>query len=224
MVSLPNDMVAEVLARVAASSITDLCSCKLSCNSLRQIAKDKDVLQRVSLEKVFSVFSWHRRKDAEKFLIECQNSDNPEALFHAGVVQWLRDVRVEEGIENLERAASLSHKGAAYALGIILLCSGDEACKQKGMKLINDLKSKLVDCRRKLRDVVRMIFGIRNDNILRNKPTFYCMQVRHKKCMICPWKAKDYEDDEVDNLLCEGCRCNREIKFFHEWLPQSITS
>ncbi|KAK8693041.1 hypothetical protein V6N13_070640 [Hibiscus sabdariffa] len=106
--SLPNELIAEVLARVAAISASDLFNVVLrcvflfpscvvfsfmsmknilvliSCKVFHRIAGDDYILRHVSLEK-FPVIPWGSTEQAF-FLDKCKRSGHPEALYREGVV------------------------------------------------------------------------------------------------------------------------------------------
>ncbi|XP_027083569.1 putative F-box protein At1g67623 [Coffea arabica] len=83
--SLPREVLADVLARVAASSSTDLFWAKLCCKLFSEVLEGNNVYQRVSLDK-FEIVPWHKNHRVSKFLKKCRQSKNPEALYRKGVV------------------------------------------------------------------------------------------------------------------------------------------
>jgi len=52
IISLPNDMLIEVLTKVASSSFTDLFKAKLTCSDLWGLAEEDHIFQQVLLEKI----------------------------------------------------------------------------------------------------------------------------------------------------------------------------
>ncbi|KAL7170107.1 hypothetical protein ACSBR2_035039 [Camellia fascicularis] len=75
-------------------------------------------------------------------------------------------MRIESGLESLNRAASSGHRGALYVLSIIFLFSEDDDFKKQGIRILCNIhkskptsgKRRLIrECRDKLREIVRMI-------------------------------------------------------------------
>jgi hypothetical protein len=67
IISLPNDMLIEVLTKVASSSFNDLFKAKISCSDLCRLADDDQIFQQLSLKKI-SLF-WP--KNSEVTFLRC---------------------------------------------------------------------------------------------------------------------------------------------------------
>ncbi|KAK8703052.1 hypothetical protein V6N13_021382 [Hibiscus sabdariffa] len=209
--SLPNELIAEVLARVAAISVSDLFNVVLSCKVFHRIAGDDYILRHVSLEK-FPVIPWGSTEQAF-FLDKCKRSGHPEALYREGVIGYFSFGKVEEGLNCLNNAAKAGHLGASYVLGVILLCV--EETEEEGRQLFNHVKAErgIRESRKKLKDIVSVTW---RKMVLKPKSNSCPMQEQHRRRGGWP----DDSDDEVD---CEACGCHLEIIFVCSLLRGIIT-
>ncbi|EOY22887.1 hypothetical protein QQP08_010160 [Theobroma cacao] len=211
--SLPNELMTEVLARVAAYSFHDFFDVKLSCKVFHQIADDKYILQHVSLEK-FPVTPWCSTKQSF-FLEKCKRSGHPEALYREGVVEHFSFARVEEGLNCLNSAAKVGHLGASYVLGVILLCTEEPDQEQDGRRLLKLEKSKkgVRESRKKLNDTIRNIWL---NNLLEGKPNCCPMRDQHRR-------RRGWPSDNEDDVDCEACGCDLEVIFVCNLLRGILT-
>nr|XP_027060848.1 putative F-box protein At1g67623 [Coffea arabica] len=125
ILSLPTEVLSEVLARVASSSSADLFRAKLCCKLFNEVSEAKNIYQRVSLDR-FEIVPWPKNHKVSRFLKKCRQSKNPEALYRKGVVDFFSDKHEDSALENLEEAANSGHADAAYALGIIYIFVGGD--------------------------------------------------------------------------------------------------
>ncbi|GAV79122.1 F-box-like domain-containing protein [Cephalotus follicularis] len=202
--SLPNDLVLEILARVAASSFTDILNAKLSCKFLNEIANNDYIYQQVSLEKV-PVIPWWPNKQTSSFLDRCKKSGNVEALYRQGVIEYLSACNLESGLMYLRMATNSGHLGASYVLGVVLLCNNDD--DEEGINFLNIVHNNVQgfeECRQQLQEVTTCLWF---NNYLVPKPNNCLMQNEHLK------KQRGWPTDNENVIQCEACRCHREIKF-----------
>ncbi|KAH7570434.1 hypothetical protein JRO89_XS05G0106200 [Xanthoceras sorbifolium] len=124
--SLPKDLLANVLARVASDSIADLFNVELSCKDLHEMGNDDYVLQHACMDS-FPVASWPVSDEASSFMKRCKESSNAEALFRQGMFEYFSLSQMKSGLALLKRAAKKEHVEATYVCGIILLqyCGSD---------------------------------------------------------------------------------------------------
>ncbi|KAI3741099.1 hypothetical protein L1987_58766 [Smallanthus sonchifolius] len=97
--SLPQDLLVDVLARVASSSFTDVFNAKLSCKDFPESTKDDYIFQCISIDK-FPLTHWFPPSEQVlSFLTHCFNS---ESLLRKGMIDYFKRVvpRVY-GTENL---------------------------------------------------------------------------------------------------------------------------
>ncbi|XP_071918927.1 putative F-box protein At1g67623 [Coffea arabica] len=210
ILSLPTEVLSEVLARVASSSSTDLFSAKLCCKLFNEVSDADTIYQRVSLQK-FEIVPWHKN-DKEHF----GKSGSREIEIQE--VDYFSDKHVDSALECLEEAANSGHPDAAYALGIIYIFVGTDELKRRGIRLLSGLKkSRFLQggvklCRDNLRALLRMIW-VKNPVFL--NPTPICCAMTHeRKTSSWPMDA-----DDVEESTCEGCACDEEIGAICAALP-----
>ncbi|KAL2529584.1 putative F-box protein [Forsythia ovata] len=115
--TIPIELSSDIMARVAANSLTDITNVKLSCKVLNEIAEDPYVYQNVSLKK-FRVVQWKSlSKEETAFLNKCSEFGNPEFLYRKGVVDYFSRNELDSAYECLRNAASRGHIGALYRIG-----------------------------------------------------------------------------------------------------------
>ncbi|KAK6145460.1 hypothetical protein DH2020_022280 [Rehmannia glutinosa] len=206
--SIPNELISEVLSRVAASSLTDMFNAKLSCKILNEIAEEKQVYQRVSLDK-FPIVPWKPLNEKQQvFLNKCQQSENPDFMYRQAVLDYFNKTDLRSACQHLEKAVKLGHIGSQYLTCIILILCGDDELIKAGIKILCDFrKSKFTKrilkfCRKKLIKILRQMW-VKN-YLLIQPPTFCSTPNQHQ------WKSQWSEDDE--NIKCEACIADREIR------------
>ncbi|KAL6185968.1 hypothetical protein ACLB2K_042090 [Fragaria x ananassa] len=129
--SLPNELLLEVIAKVALNSFDDLCRMRQSCKEINKAGQDDYVFQHVSLDK-FRFNPLRKRKRYLELLRSCGKCGNAEALYRQGVLELfnLKEFDFESGFECLKKAAARGHREATYVhvlsrelvrLGMVLL-------------------------------------------------------------------------------------------------------
>ncbi|KAJ7979073.1 F-box protein [Quillaja saponaria] len=111
--SLPNELLQQVLARVAATSFSDIYNAKLSCKAFLGAAEDDFIFEHISMDK-FPRNSWDPSNKVFSFLKRCLQSGNAEALYRKGMMDYFSDLQIESGRECLKRAAQKGHMEAKY--------------------------------------------------------------------------------------------------------------
>ncbi|KAG2706746.1 hypothetical protein I3760_05G116700 [Carya illinoinensis] len=224
IISLPDELLTEVLAEVGSASFTDLYNAKLSCKDFLKLSEEDQIFQRVSLDK-FSAIPCSANPKISSFLERCKECRNPESLYRQGMLDYFHQGMTESGLEYLKRAAEKGHMEATYVYSIILLCLGDDndghrKSKLKGMEILSSLKAKserqiMKECREKIKRMMWICMWSPKKNIIVRRQQS-CL--RKEPCKIQKitngWLATDEEVDEHDEVLCESCRCNREITWF----------
>ncbi|KAL9231522.1 hypothetical protein vseg_006744 [Gypsophila vaccaria] len=222
---LPIDMIVEIVARVGATSATDLFRCKQTCKILNEIVEEKKVLQQVAIKSLIP-YTWRNQDKAQSYIDRCRNCDNPEALYQLGMEQYFSQFLIIEGMKNLEKAMALKHKEAIYALGLILMCRSDNESKTKGVELLLNLMNtikgeEIIDLRWNLRNLMHILrwrsLNVENmDDVssLVVPPKMTCTLGELHEIESC-WEKADYYDGKIeDNVRCEECKCWREVNFF----------
>lgn len=109
------------------------------------------------------------------------------------------------------------HEAASYAMAIILIFFGGDMKQKgitylKGMKKSRNLEGRIGYCRESLRRIIRRIW-VKNPLVLNERPK--CCTMQHKKAK--GWTR--YQFDRDDNT-CEACKCDEEIAYICDALPQ----
>jgi poly(3-hydroxyalkanoate) synthetase len=82
---LSNNMLTEVLTKVASSSFTDLFKAKLTCRDLYWLAEEDHIFQQASLENI--PHSWCTNAEV-MFLKRYKKSRNPDAIFREDMLGY----------------------------------------------------------------------------------------------------------------------------------------
>ncbi|KAG8367723.1 hypothetical protein BUALT_Bualt16G0102600 [Buddleja alternifolia] len=216
--TIPRELLSEVLARVASDSFTDIFNAKLSCKGFYDIAEDTHVYQHMSLNN-FPIVAWTPITEKQQsFLTKCKECDNPELLYRQAVVNYFNDERSESTIRCLDKACKLGHIGATYAKCIVMLFSDDAEMKEKGVKLLGNMKKdrcsrrELKEGRDKLIETLSWIW-VKNPH-LKHRPIYCTTRDDHKT-------KKDWPDDvEEEGIHCQACSADEEISLISGVFPQ----
>jgi hypothetical protein len=223
---LPNDMLTEVLTKVASSSFTDLFKAKLTCRDLCRLVEDDHIFQQASLENI--LHSWCT--NAEVMLLKrCKESGNPDAIFREGMHEYFTSKNPEFGLKLLETTHEKGHIEATYIYSIILICLGSQL-KHQSLQILSSLLfcklrgSKIKECRRRIKGHVQAMWI--NNRIARGQEP-YC-HVETCRNRITPnssvarqsgWNSGDYvEDDDERFTCCMYCQCEHEAYLFCKML------
>jgi hypothetical protein len=132
---LPNDMLTEVLTKVASSFFTDLFKAKLTSKDLCGLAEDDHIFQQASLENIPHYWC----TNAEVMLLKrCKESGNPTAIFREGMHGYFTSKNLELGLKLIETAHKKGHIEATYIYSIILICLGGQL-KHQGLQILSSL-------------------------------------------------------------------------------------
>ncbi|PON32124.1 F-box domain containing protein [Parasponia andersonii] len=207
--SIPSEMVVEILARLAASSMTDFFKTKSSCKLFYEVADDDYIYRQISVEELaFKILHW--TKEESSFYNRCMESGNLEALYHQGVHKYFTyHLENVSGLDLLKRAACAGHHGASYVLGIMdLLCHDGDEFTKRGRKILSNIKTSLqmLECRRKLQRSACYKWRLQNKDSVRRPKLLSCPFQDRKRSLWCL-----YDEDDRDNLHCETCILNREM-------------
>ncbi|KAM7487180.1 hypothetical protein LguiB_024664 [Lonicera macranthoides] len=226
IVSLPADVLTEVLGRVASSSFTDLFNAKLCCRDFLGAAEEDYILEHISIDK-FPVIPWFTRDEEICFLNRCKEKGNPEALYRQGMIEYFNSRNMDLGLEYLKRATDKGHVEASYAYGVILVSRGGESA-QNGLKVLNSLKSgsgtksrssRIKECRRRTKEVIRTMWI--NNYVVRQLNTgMCCHQKSEGTCTRINGRSWTNYDDEEDHevMACDACRWDQEVVSFCKML------
>ncbi|XP_050130276.1 putative F-box protein At1g67623 [Malus sylvestris] len=223
--SLPNEVLVQVLARVASRSFDDLYSAKLSCKNFNESAQDDHIFEHVDISK-FPLVSWRASEKRTRFLKRCRDLGNAEALYRQGMCDLFTSKRIEPaGIESLKRAASKGHVEATYVYGAILVCCGGDS-RQKGLELLYSLnchKSRglsVTECREKIKELIWNTMWV-NREVIGRIVEAHDENAAMKACNDCgdpqgPYTIKQGWDFDDHNKFsnCNSCRWHQEVNIF----------
>lgn len=210
--SLPNDLLIEVLAKVAASSYIDLIQAKLATKDFLEASNDGYVFRHVSLRN-FRKLLWNNSPEFWSFIENCNNNENPESLYRKGMLEFFTHCREASGLGYLKLSAQKGYVDACYVYGIIMYASN---VKDDGLKYLKNcemkLEYKMSECRRRVKSFVWCLW-VNNKICLSENGERYCSNVKNN-CMINEkrkgWDWND-EDDYYGEHACEECKWNGEV-------------
>ncbi|XP_076956587.1 F-box protein At2g35280-like [Bidens hawaiensis] len=212
--SLPQELLVDVLARVASASFTDLFNAKLSCKEFMDSTTDDYISQCISIDK-FPIMQWLPPSTrAHSFLTDCFNKGNPESLFRHGMFDYFKEADIESGLEYLKRAVDKGHPEAIYVYGMILLSRGDQS-SQCGLHLLNSMNFSrsyswnVQDCRSKVRSILGQMWI--NNPVTLEKVNTKCRKQDH----IIRFERRGWSLDEDEEIAsCDTCLWYRELIYF----------
>ncbi|KAL0385812.1 UNVERIFIED_CONTAM: hypothetical protein Sradi_2975500 [Sesamum radiatum] len=188
-----------------------------SCKDFHEAAEDTYVYQHMSLDN-FPLVAWKPLTEKEQaFFTKCQDCRNPEIPYRQAVLDYFSGKRPQSALGHLRRALDANHIGALYVTGIILLFSGDDELKACGVKLMAGMKKskyvrgKLKEHRDKLKSMLRSMWV--ENPALRRRPVCCSRQDKHRR-------RSSWVDMIDEDMHCEGCNVDCEIKFLVDNLPQ----
>ncbi|KAK7292131.1 hypothetical protein RIF29_07848 [Crotalaria pallida] len=217
-ISLPKNLITNIVARVASHSLADLVNLKRCCKDFLDAAEDDFAYKHVSLLHKFPLFPWRPLNDKKlSFLKRCKESQNMDTLFREGLLEYLRGEKIS-GLRILKIVALKGHKEAKYVYGMIMLSSEDEELRKEGLEHMRFLRESkcVIRCRGKVEKLVQ--YAWKKNILLHNKKTL-C----HNKSICKGWRPRegrwlllDDEDDNNDNInMCEYCRWDQELELFN---------
>ncbi|XP_042504702.1 putative F-box protein At1g67623 [Macadamia integrifolia] len=211
--TLPEELLTEVLARVGSSAVTDLFNVKKSCKGFYKAGEDREVLRRVSLEKLPAV-PWE--DSYREFIRQCEDRGNPEALFKRGMVEYFSSKNQVLGIEFLKKATCLGHEEAAYMLGLILLCTNHPS-KSQALEILKKLEqgspsTKIQKWRKRSKEIIREMWTSTGSL---PQPEPMCTS------LFCKRNGSNsgwLSEEDVEPPSCEACKWDQEIFFIRNVL------
>ncbi|XP_049369352.1 putative F-box protein At1g67623 [Solanum verrucosum] len=231
--SLPNELLSEIVARVASSSFLDYINVKFSCKIFNGVSNDPYVYRHISLEEFpIGGCSWKSENEENEnklslFMRTCMESGNPEALYRKGVVDFFRKERPEYAMKYLVKAAEAGHIGAEYVVSLIQVLMGEEVLKNNGIVAIGRMKATkpnrraLAEFRKNLVDILSNIWILNPIVFLGRQNSNWC-SLHHKRSYKNKWRqwpSFDTDDDEDADFCCYACSCDEEIAHLVNILP-----
>ncbi|PHT65465.1 hypothetical protein T459_29890 [Capsicum annuum] len=116
--SLPNELLTDIVARVASRSFKNFINVKLSCKVFDELANERYVYQKATLVD-FPIAPWEKQTQEKiskvnSFMELCRECENTEALYRKGVLDYFKDDEAEVALEFLKRAENGGHVGACF--------------------------------------------------------------------------------------------------------------
>ncbi|TMW90579.1 hypothetical protein EJD97_015527 [Solanum chilense] len=224
--SLPNELLTDIVARVASFSFKSFINIKLSCKVLNEISNERYIYQKATLVD-FPIEPLWQKETEEKinkvtsFMELCRECGNTEALYRKGVMDFFKNNRPDFAVELLKQAAKGGHIGALYVIGIIGVFLGGEF-KRKGVMLIGNMKETKTlrkvtrECRKSLEEILKNIW-VKNPLVLGERPTRCTIQHQHR-ARRNGWPL-DSDNEQID-FHCHACSCDVEISYIVSVLPR----
>ncbi|KAF2588537.1 hypothetical protein F2Q70_00039153 [Brassica cretica] len=122
--SLPQELLAEILARVASSSVEDISHCLTVSRTISSAVQDDHVIKRLNLrpQAMNPMLTFHRY---QHLMVKAINSDNPAAHYTEGIKQFFTYDNRTIGLLHLKKSAGGSYDNGAYLYGILMSCMGN---------------------------------------------------------------------------------------------------
>lgn len=125
--SLMDDLLVEILTKVASHSFHDPYSEKMVCNKFNQLTKNDRIFEHINIrifEMVNLLTSWSRDEKVFNFLKSCRECNNFEALYSQKMRCYFGYNNSELGIKSLKTVIPKDYQAATYIYGVILVCHG----------------------------------------------------------------------------------------------------
>ncbi|KAF8096419.1 hypothetical protein N665_0309s0045 [Sinapis alba] len=189
--SLPQDLLGEILSRVASSSREDIRNCLTVSRTISEAVQDDRVFKNLSLrQQAMNPLSTYGRY--HQLMERCLRSENPAAHFIEGIKHFFVQDSTTMGLFHLKKSSEGSYDNGTYLYGLLLLCTGN---RQEGRMSLRSLgwevnKRRADRCWRATRLSLRNIIIIpKNEytaNLTMNRPPQNChlddLDTRCRRC------------------------------------------
>lgn len=189
--SLPQDLLGEILSKVAHHSCSDIRVCMQVSPRLTEAVHDYRVYKSLNL-RMLAMNPLDTIDNYQPLMEICLRNGNPEAHYIEGIKEYFYNHNTTNGLLHLQQSADGSYKEGIYLYGIVMLCRGNI---EEGKSYIDKLgwkeNKKTADrCWRKVQISLRDIFVVKKrryrQSLRNNKPPRRChrndMDNRCKKC------------------------------------------
>jgi hypothetical protein len=222
--TLPNDLLVNIVGKVASRSMTDLCKIKLSCKEFLNASKDGYVYQHATMDKFALVpLPWFTDEKETSFLSRCKESGNLEIIYREGMVQYFSTLMVDVGLKNLKKAALEGHHEAKYVYSMLLMANwDDEEGRKLGFDLFGELKNStgitIVGCRKRVKSFIQSMW-VKNVVVAQNQGLSLCCsstchnpETEKVVKKHSTWFMDEFDNDDVG--VCKYCDGNYEFSLF----------
>jgi len=224
--ALPDELLANIVGKVATFSMADLFKITLSCKDFCKALKDPHVYQHAALDKFALIpLPWFTDEKETMFLSRCREMGNLEIIYREGMVQYFSTLMINLGFENLKNAALGGHYEAKYVYSMLLMANIEDGEGRKlGFDLFGELKNStcisLVSCRKRVRSFIQSMW-VRNSVVVPNQELSLCCSSTCQSSggeekvvkKHSTWKPVDEFDNDV-SFSCKYCDGNYELGLF----------
>lgn len=189
--ALPNDLLRDIITRVARFSRRDVRQVMQSSPELAKHAPHKEVYKCLNLKPIAKNPSW-AINNYKQLMERCLASGNIEAHYIKGIQAYFQENNTITGLEHLKISADGLYDDAIYLYGILMLCRGQTI---EGISYLDKLewekdKSRGDRCWRHIKRSLQGMTFIRKrcyiTSLRNNKPNRRCnlndMDTRCNKC------------------------------------------
>ncbi|ESQ33197.1 hypothetical protein EUTSA_v10005441mg, partial [Eutrema salsugineum] len=188
--ALPQDVLGDILSRVAQSSRRDVQQCMTVSSELAEAANDTRVYNKLNL-KPLAMNPLTTLNKYKALMVKCLDSGNGEAHYIEGIKEYFY-YNNDAGLHHLRLSAANSYEDGIYLYGLIMFCRGEIEEGKKYLDMLQWQKSKIRadHCWRNNKISLRGIHVIKKalyrNTMRNNKPPRRCnlndMDTRCKKC------------------------------------------
>ncbi|CAN6876937.1 unnamed protein product [Brassica oleracea] len=117
-------LLAEILARVASSSVEDISHCLTVSRTISSAVQDDHVIKRLNLrpQAMNPILTCYRY---QHLMVKAINSNNPAAHYIEGIKQFFAYDNRTVGLHHLRKSAEGSYDNGTYLYGIVVSCMGN---------------------------------------------------------------------------------------------------
>lgn len=137
--NLPKDLLIEIIAKVAANSISDLHKAKVCCKDFLHATDEDYIYQHATLEKFNKIHPSITDKTVA-FFKRCMNCGNLESFLLKGMRDFFTFGKIDSGLESIKKAFQGGNTDAMYIYGMIHICSNDEEKIKEGLTILRSMR------------------------------------------------------------------------------------
>lgn len=120
---LPEEILTEIMSRVAKQSRSQLCNAMEASRKLAKAAKNEKVYKSINLRPL-AVHPLAAKRRYKDLMAKTLAHGNAEAHYIKGILEYLHRDNIDVGLQHLKEAADGSYTDSIYLYGIIMLCRG----------------------------------------------------------------------------------------------------
>ncbi|KAF8116081.1 LOW QUALITY PROTEIN: hypothetical protein N665_0022s0011 [Sinapis alba] len=189
--SLPQDLLGEILSRVAFSSREDIRQCVTVSKTISAATQDFSCIQQTQLTTTSHESSVNVRTLPPAYE-QMSPNDNPAAHYIEGLKQYFIHENTILGLFHLKKSAEISYDNGTYIYGILMLCTGNTEEGKLFLGLLDweTSKRRADRCwrenKKSLRNFIITLKNEYNTNLINNLPPTSChindLDTRCPKC------------------------------------------